>query len=244
MIDSSPFGFGDPLATRYTEIERVVSPYREQVEYPSLMRALGQVRGASALDLGCGFGPFTRLLRRQGAAQVLGVDASSEAVQAARRLERQHPIGVRYQVHDIAALPLLGTFDVITAANVLHYADRRETLRRMCECAFTNLAPGGRLLALVANPYLRPGEPQFNGFVLHRPAQPPDGYAFDVTLPVTPPVKLTVHHWSCEAYEEVLGECGFTDLTWEPMVGLPEDGPHRPVSLLIGAHRPLGRPDR
>jgi trans-aconitate methyltransferase len=234
----------DDIAARSTEIERMVRPYREQVEFPSLLRALDQVNGASVLDLGCGWGPFSRLLRRQGAASVLGVDSSAEMVELALRLEREQPAGVRYEVHDIATLPVLGGFDIVTAACVLHYADHHRTLARMCERAFANLAPGGRLFAIVGNPELMPETSQFNGFVLHRPIRPPDGYPFTISIPTTPPSQLAVHYWSRAAYEEVLRSCGFTDLTWEPMLGLPEDSPYQPVSLLISATRPGEPRDR
>ncbi|MGK5641031.1 class I SAM-dependent methyltransferase [Streptomyces sp. URMC 126] len=226
----------DRIAARNGEIDRLLRAYREDVEIPSVLRALGPVDGASVLDLGCGAGPFTRLLRREGAADVLGVDASAPMVELARRAEQEEPLGVRYAVRDIADLPVLGAFDVVTAFAVLHYADTFDTLTRMCHAAHTNLAPGGRLLALVGNPRLEPGVTQPNGFVLHRPDAPRDGDPYTVSLPTTPPSTLTVHYWTCAAYEKALTDCGFTDVTWAPVYGLPTGT--EPVNLIVTArHR-------
>ncbi|MFF4407183.1 class I SAM-dependent methyltransferase [Streptomyces sp. NPDC001404] len=226
----------DEIAAHYREVDRVVGPYRENVEIPSLLHALGRVDGASVLDLGCGGGPFTRALRRQGAADVLGVDASAAMIELARRTEQQEQLGVRYEVHDIVGLPVLGAFDIVTAALVLHYADSRSTLARMCRSAYVNLAPHGRLLAIVGNPRLQPQVSQPNGFVLNRPDRLRDGDPFTISIPTTPPTSLAVHYWSCAAYEDVLKDCGFTDVSWEPMTGLPMDT--EPVGLVLSARRP------
>ncbi|MCC2276589.1 methyltransferase domain-containing protein [Streptomyces sp. ET3-23] len=228
----------DEIAAHYREVDRVVGPYREGVEIPSLLHAIGGLNGASVLDLGCGVGPFTRVLRRQGAAAVLGVDASVAMIELARRREREEQLGVRYEVHDITGLPVLGAFDIVTAALVLHYADSRSTLERMCRSAYANLAPGGRLLAIVGNPGLQPEISQPNGFVLHRPDQLRDGDPYTISIPTTPPTSLAVHYWSRAAYEEALQNCGFTDVSWEPMLGLPADA--EPVGLLFSARRPEG----
>ncbi|WP_223766886.1 class I SAM-dependent DNA methyltransferase [Streptomyces huiliensis] len=225
----------DRIADQYGEVDRLLHAYRETVEIPSLLRALGPVDGASVLDLGCGTGPFTRLLRREGAADVLGVDASEPMVGLALREEAEEPLGVRYEVRDIVDLPALGAFDVVTAAAVLHYADSFDTLTRMCRGAYANLAPGGRLLAVVGNARLTPEVPLPNGFVLHRPAHPRDGDPCTITIPTTPPSTLTVHFWTSAAYERVLADCGFTDVTWEPLHGLPAGT--EPVNLIFTARR-------
>ncbi|MFI0741300.1 class I SAM-dependent DNA methyltransferase [Streptomyces sp. NPDC021100] len=225
----------DLIAAQYGEVDRLLQSYRENVEIPSILRALGPVDGASVLDLGCGTGPFTRLLRREGAADVLGVDASGPMIELAHLEEGEEPLGVRYEVRDIADLPVLGAFDLVTAAAVLHYADSFDTLTRMCRGAYANLAPGGRLLAVVGNPGLEPEVPQPNGFILHRPAVPRDGDPCTISIPTDPPSTLAVHFWTRAAYERALTACGFTDITWEPLHGLP--AATEPVNLIVTARR-------
>jgi len=51
------------------------------------LRLLGEERGASVLDLGCGYGDFLRFMRQQGfAGRYIGYDISPEMIAAARRL--------------------------------------------------------------------------------------------------------------------------------------------------------------
>ncbi|MGW1838127.1 class I SAM-dependent methyltransferase [Streptomyces sp. NPDC002067] len=228
----------DAIAVRDADIEQVVGPYREQVEMPALLRALGPVGGARVLDVGCGSGAYVRALRRRGASQVVGVDVSAPMIAEARRAEEREPLGVRYEVHDLAALPVLGEFSAAIAVAVLHYADSRRTLARMCERVCANLAPSGRLLALVGNPGLPTGVPQANGFVVHRPAHVRDGDAYTISAPTVPATTLTVHHWACGTLEDVLTSSGFADVTWEPLPGTADgDGGAAPVNLLLSARK-------
>ena len=54
-----------------------LAPWRTCLERYSLLNLLGEVRGKSVLDLACGEGFYSRLIREQGAARVVGVDLSS-----------------------------------------------------------------------------------------------------------------------------------------------------------------------
>lgn len=227
----------DEIAEEYLDVERVFSTYRHLIEIPSLLRALGPVTDASVLDLGCGSGAYTRLLRQRGAARVLGVDSSPRMIGVARRLEEHDPVGVRYEVHDIADMPVLGSFHTAIGVAVLHYADSPAALARMCEHIRANLAPGGRLLAYVGNPRLPSGAAQMNGLVVHRPEHPRDGDPSPLTIPTTPPTTLPARYWSCETVEKTLRSSGFGTVVWEPLEGLPGSGAHQPVNLLISARR-------
>ncbi|BAU83478.1 hypothetical protein SLA_2552 [Streptomyces laurentii] len=224
----------DEISSDYTDVERVFSTYRGLIEVPSLLHALGPVEGASVLDIGCGSGAYARLLRQQGAARVLGVDLSPGMIDTARRLEEADPLGVRYEVHDAADMPVLGAFDVAVAVAVLHYADSRETLARMLRRVRSNLADGGRFLAYVGNPRLPSGTAQMNGLVVNRPDDPRDGDPSPLTIPTTPPTTLPARYWSCETIEAALGETGFGPVVWEPMKGVPSYA-GEPVNLLLSA---------
>jgi SAM-dependent methyltransferase len=65
---------------------------------------VGALDGKSVLDLACGFGFYTRLLKQHGAAQVLGVDISPEMIHLAYQQEQAAPLGITYQICDAVTL--------------------------------------------------------------------------------------------------------------------------------------------
>ena len=65
----------DAVAKEYKRSK--LAPWRTYIERYSLLKLLGKVRGKSVLDLACGEGFCSRLVRERGAARVVGVDLSS-----------------------------------------------------------------------------------------------------------------------------------------------------------------------
>jgi SAM-dependent methyltransferase len=85
-----------------------------------MLDACGDVRGARALDCGCGEGRFCRMLAERGATYVLGLDLCEPMIEAARGMQ-----GARdeYRVADVEDLAFLSdaTFDV--AVSYLNQCD-------------------------------------------------------------------------------------------------------------------------
>ena len=104
------------------------------------------------MDLACGFGFYTQLLKQHGAAQVLGVDISPEMIRLAQQQEQAEPLGITYRVGDAVALPQLGPFDLVTAFHLLNYATSKDQLRGMFRSVYANLVAGGRFVAYTINP--------------------------------------------------------------------------------------------
>lgn len=104
--------------------------------------------GDRAVDVGCGEGLLTRELVAAGAASALGVDASEEMVQEARRLVPADAAGRLAYVAGDALAPLpdphTGPFDIVTCVATLHHLPLEDGLRRLRELT----APGGRLLVI------------------------------------------------------------------------------------------------
>ena len=98
-----------------------------------------------ALDIGCGDGWETAALLELGV-DVTGIDISAEAL---ARCRQQSP-RARHVLADVRAMPMLadGEFDLAVAQLSLHYFDRGDTQRALCEIARV-LAPGGRLIGCV-----------------------------------------------------------------------------------------------
>lgn len=101
--------------------------------------------GSRVLDIGCGTGVTTALMRDLRGAEVVGIEPDD--ARAARARERG--IDVIAGTLDDADLSGLGTFDVIVFADVLeHLADPLSALERARRSL---LSPSGRVVASVPN---------------------------------------------------------------------------------------------
>ena len=119
----------DHIGSKYDEYAQTATLKR--AESYTVLRMVGPLAGTRVLDLACGFGFYTRLLKQQGAAQVIGIDISPEMVRLGREQEQAEPLGVTYQVYDATALPALGIFDLVTAIYLLNYATSTDELLGM-----------------------------------------------------------------------------------------------------------------
>lgn len=205
------------VADSYDQTFRLL-PYREHVEAYTLFRAVGNLSGLSVLDLACGTGIYSRILRRWGAARVVGVDLSEDMVRVARAHEAEDPLGVEYVVGDVAGLDPLGTFAVAAGIYLLGYAENRESLVRMGEGIARNLKPGGRLLTYFVSPEVSrsPGYYQKYGvdFFVAPDVREGEKMYFSLHLGDTVTPKLSNTYWTLETVGSAIEEAGFTDIRW------------------------------
>jgi toxoflavin synthase len=129
-----------------------LQPWRTHIESFTLSNLLGDLTGKSVLDLACGEGFHTRVLRQKGAARVVGVDISAAMIELGRAAEACAPLGIEYVVADARKLALGETFDVVFAAYLLNYAQTETELRQMCDAIARHLRPGGRFVTVNNNP--------------------------------------------------------------------------------------------
>lgn len=222
---------GQRDALQYDEIGETYEGFKAlpMARYPeraSFLRMLGDIRGRSVLDLACGTGFYTRQIKRLGARDVLGVDISGEMVAAARRIEEDAPLGVRYAVGDAAALPAPERpFDVATAVYLLNYADDAAAMERMCRGVHRSLAPGGEFLVLTQAPGFRFDGPPTDkyGFRYVPVGEGATGPRVRITALLDPPVEFVTNYPRREVYEQSLLAAGFGEVTWVPLE-VPDDG--------------------
>ena len=79
----------DAIAEKYRDSTEL--PTRVYVDRHTLLSLAGPLEGKTVLDLGCGEGHYTRLLKRADASAALGVDVSPEMIRLAEDLERAEP---------------------------------------------------------------------------------------------------------------------------------------------------------
>lgn len=220
----------DAIAAEYQRTKE--SPLRRYVEAYSFMRMLGSVSGMRVLDLACGDGYYTRLIKAAGAAEVIGVDVSAEMIGLAQSIEADAPQGIEYHCADAAALPELGGFDLVSAAYLFHYASDRVELDAMCGEVARVLKPGGRLVAINENP-LQASE-SYAGYTQY-------GFNKSVDLPREEGsaihyamvsgrslIRFDAYYYSQPVYEAALTAAGFTAIDWPALeldpAGMAETG--------------------
>lgn len=149
MPDPSPVQY-DTFADAYRE-HAEVAPYNALYDRPAMLELLGEVRGRTVFDAGCGPGIYTQELLDRGA-RVQACDASPRMVELARERVGQAAGTNDLRVHSLEA-PIDwiedGTVDLVLCALVYHYiTDRPGFLAEMHRV----LRPGGALLISTHHP--------------------------------------------------------------------------------------------
>jgi toxoflavin synthase len=216
----------DHIGSKYDEYARTAT--QKRAERYTFFRMVGALDGQRVLDLACGFGFYTRLLKQHGAAQVIGVDISPEMIRLANQQEQAEPLGIAYQVGDAVTLSRLGRFDLVTAVYLLNYATSQEQLLGMFRSAYDNLVVGGRFIAYTVNPAFtlhKPNSTKYGVTVLHEEPEE-DRYACEAEFVTEPPFRVRWYRWSQATYEWAMKEAGFQAFAWHPSEVAPADIAH------------------
>ena len=125
-------------------------------EWPSLRSMLPDLQGRRILDLGCGFGWFSRWAREQGAKSVRGFDVSENMLN--RAIEMTCDDGIVYQKSDLEQIELAEAgVDLVFSSLTLHYV---ENLARVFTSVHRALIPGGWFVFSIEHPiYTAPRNP-------------------------------------------------------------------------------------
>jgi toxoflavin synthase len=211
------------MPTNYDQIAELYSrskqaPWRHHIELYSLLELLGDISGATVLDLACGDGHYTRILKRLGAAQVVGVDLSPKMVELARTAERDEPLGLEYFAADARDHQFHACLDVVLAAYLLNYARSSDELLGMARAIHRALKPGGRLVAVNNNPMQQVGsfgDSRKYGFIKSVDGEPRNGsvirYTFDQD---GDEFIIDNYHLDPEMHASAFREAGFSDVRW------------------------------
>jgi 2-polyprenyl-3-methyl-5-hydroxy-6-metoxy-1,4-benzoquinol methylase len=177
----------DDIAEEYRTSKQ--APWRLSIEAPASLALAGDVHGLSVLDLACGEGFYARRLASSGAVRVVGVDSSKAMVELAREAEGSpgsRDVGLTYRVGDVRDLDLGEQFDLVTAAYLLNYAADAANLLAMCESVVRHLRPGGRFVAINANPVIGDADHDYRILWVRAPASGRPGERCAAHLPQLP----------------------------------------------------------
>ncbi|MFF8836819.1 class I SAM-dependent methyltransferase [Streptomyces sp. NPDC015130] len=196
-------------------------PLMRYGEVPSFLGLVGDVTGKSVLDLACGTGFYSREFKRRGAAEVFGVDISVEMIAAAREIDARDPLGVSYEVGDVAELRTLDRrYDIALGVQCLNYAGDIAEMERMCANIHRSLVPGGEFFLLVQKPDYRFDGPPLDkyGFVCEATDEVIEtGVRGRLTALLPEPITIITTCPRREVYEHCLKTAGFGALEWVPL---------------------------
>jgi SAM-dependent methyltransferase len=235
----------DEFFRGYSGLQRSLHGLLGAPEWPSLQALLPSVAGIRVVDLGCGFGWFSRWAAESGATSVLGMDLS-EKMLARARAENAGP-SIEYRRDDLDHLSLEpAMFALAYSSLVLHYLSDLSSFLR---AVFGALVPGGVFVFGIEHPiFTAPSSPGFQRDADGRSRWALDRYLDEgprTTTWFTPGV--TKQHRTITTYVEGLVDTGFVVdalVEWGPSENQVAANPawalerERPQFLLIRAHRP------
>lgn len=140
----------------YASLNRSTQGLDGAPEWPAVQALLPPLNNLRIVDLGCGYGWFSRYACEQGAQSVLALDVSEKMLAQAVSLG-DHP-AIDWQRADLETLQLEPQqYDLAWSALALHYVEALPTLLRS---VFAALKPGGQFIFTAEHPiYTAPRQP-------------------------------------------------------------------------------------
>lgn len=233
---------------KYLELRDDKNNYNDLIEQPIIFSLLGDIRGKSILDIGCGYGSTTLRLSEYGASKVIGIDASNKMIMKANIENKLENID--YKVLNAVDLNLLtDKFDIVVSCLAIHYI---ENIDKLFKDIYNILSDNGTFVFSMEHPiftasidntsrkwlYNRRGE--VSGFIL-------DNYSKEGVRKSNWLNKdLIKYHYKTSTIINKLVENGFViDKLEEPSptrkmvkaLSKAEHEIHRPVFLIIKCHK-------
>ncbi|KAI0889362.1 methyltransferase type 11 [Annulohypoxylon maeteangense] len=148
----------DDFFERYITLDRQVKGLIGAREWPQLRALLPDLNGLDILDLGCGFGWFSRFARENSAASVRAIDFSQNMLDRARVMTDDEK--VTYERADLDELILPeNQYDLVFSSLAFHYLVHLPNLIKEIS---KSLKPSGRLVFSIEHPiYTAPSNPAF-----------------------------------------------------------------------------------
>lgn len=149
--------WGTVAAWYNDHLEKTGDTYHEKVIYPNLLRILGDLKSKKVLDLACGQGQFSRIMREQGA-YITGVDLGKELIALAEANNKSvkemgtHKISYFHGSADDLNMVKDGTCDIVVCILALQNIEK---LQKTIDEAKRVLTPSGSFIFVLNHPSFR-----------------------------------------------------------------------------------------
>lgn len=151
--------YDDPdFLAGYARLDRQVRGLDGALEWPALRSLIPPIADLRVVDLGCGFGWFSRWAEQHGARSVLGIDVSAAMLERARKDTSSQ--AVEYRQADLGTLELEpDSVDLVFSSLALHYI---VDLERLLTTVADAMTPGASIVCSVEHPiYSAPTSQRF-----------------------------------------------------------------------------------
>ncbi|MBS4079675.1 class I SAM-dependent methyltransferase [Pseudomonas rustica] len=140
----------------YSQMNRSIGGLDAAPEWPALKALLPAMHGLNVVDLGCGYGWFSRWASENGAANVLGLDVSEKMLERAR--QTTVATNIRYERADLEQLDLpVCSVDLAYSSLALHYI---KNLSGLFAHLYAALKPGAHFVFSIEHPiFMAPRNP-------------------------------------------------------------------------------------
>lgn len=215
----------DKIAKSYQTSKQL--DFRKKIEQYTLLNLVGDVSGLKVLDLACGEGIYSRLLKAKGAKEVVGVDLSSEMIELAKAEQGD---SCEFLVGDAANLDLNREFDLVLGMYLLNYAKSAKELTAFCNTIFKHLKKGAKFIGLNDNPFNEVKHYPFYlkyGFVKSAPKGRKEGDPVVYTMfnPDNSTFSFNNYYLSSTTYREAFSQIGFGEFNWHtPLLDPDQSG--------------------
>ena len=204
-----------------------IRPMRKFAYEPTILNVVRNMDGENVLDIACGEGVSSRMMKQLGARGVIGVDVSESLIKKAKEIGGE---GTKYFLGDVFSedLSKFGEFDAITGIMIIHYANSKEILLKLLKNIFNALRSGGVFYTLTINPEVLEMGYRNYGIQIGKAIEEGDSVKTELhDFEWNKFCDFTNYYWSKKTYENVFREAGF-QIEWIPGIvsesGLKEYG--------------------
>jgi ubiquinone/menaquinone biosynthesis C-methylase UbiE len=228
----------------YSKLRRSVHGLDGAPEWPAIRALLPDFKGKRIVDLGCGFGWFSRWAKEHGAAHILGLDLSQNMI-ARAKADTSDP-DIEYAIADLNRLDLPeASFDFAYSSLAFHYI---QDFDRLVRTVHRSLVPGSYFVFSIEHPiYMAPTRPGWSVDSDGRKTWPVDRYSVEGPRRTDWLAKdVLKYHRTIGATLNTLIGAGFTIRhvqEWRPTDDQVAANPdlaeelERPMMLLVAAQR-------
>ncbi len=143
----------DKLSQHYQKSRRIsLENYHYGAYAPgeNQLRIIGDVTGLKILEIGCGGGQNSIVLKKQGACSVIGIDQSANQLAYANTLAKDLHVEVSFKKMDMEELDFKNhSFDLVVSSHAMNYAS--DLLKVLKECNRV-LRENGRIVTCLSHP--------------------------------------------------------------------------------------------